>query len=130
MSGVSSLKPYSIEKRTVWEAYQQVKANRGSDGIDDETIVEFERNLSRIFTSCGSGCHWGRISRPVKQVEISKTSGGKRKLGVPRVSDHVAQTVVKLLIEAKFVAIFHPGSYKYRPWRPAKQAVPITLERC
>ena len=37
MSGMTSAKPYCIAKRTVWEAYQQVKANRGAAGIDDET---------------------------------------------------------------------------------------------
>jgi len=128
---VSSVKPYSIAKSTVWEAYQQVKANRGSAGIDDETIVEFERNLSKNLYKL-----WNRMSSgsyfppPVKQVEIPKASGGKRKLGVPTVSDRIAQTVVKLLIESKLDAIFHPDSYGYRPGRSAKQAVAITRERC
>jgi RNA-directed DNA polymerase len=131
MSGVASVKPYSIAKRTVWVAYQQVKANRGSAGIDDETIVDFERNLSKNLYKL-----WNRMSSgsyfppPVKQVEIPKASGGKRKLGVPTVSDRVAQTVVKLLIEAKLEAIFHPDSYGYRPGRSAKEAVAITRERC
>jgi group II intron reverse transcriptase/maturase len=131
MNGVSSVKPYSIAKSTVWEAYQQAKANRGSAGIDDETIVEFERNLSKNLYKL-----WNRMSSgsyfppPVKQVEIPKASGGKRKLGVPTVSDRIAQTVVKLLIEAKLEAIFHPDSYGYRPGRSAKQAVAITRERC
>lgn len=131
MNGVSSVKPYSIAKSTVWEAYQQVKANRGSAGIDDETIVEFERNLSKNLYKL-----WNRMSSgsyfppPVKQVEIPKASGGKRKLGVPTVSDRIAQTVVKLLIESKLDAIFNPDSYGYRPGRSAKQAVAITRERC
>ena len=131
MSGVSSVKPYSIAKSTVWKAYQQVKANRGSAGIDDETIVEFERNLSKNLYKM-----WNRMSSgsyfppPVKQMEISKALGGKRKLGVPTVSDRIAQTVVKLLIEAKLEAIFHPDSYGYRPGRSAKQAVAITRKRC
>ena len=47
MSDMTSTKPYSIAKRTVWEAYQQVKANRGAAGIDDETIAMFEQNLSK-----------------------------------------------------------------------------------
>jgi len=36
MSSVTSAKPYGIAKRTVWEAYQQVKANRGAAGVDGQ----------------------------------------------------------------------------------------------
>ena len=97
---MTSAKPYGIAKRTVWEAYQQVKANRGAAGIDDETIADFEQDLSKSLYKL-----WNRMSSgsyfppPVKQVEIPKASGGTRKLGVPTVSDRVAQTVIKLLIE-------------------------------
>jgi len=131
MRGVSSAKPYGIAKRTVWEAYQQVKANHGAAGIDDETIADFEQDLSKNLYKL-----WNRMSsgsyfpRPVKQVEIPKASGGTRKLGVPTVSDRVAQTVVKLLIEPVLDSIFHPDSYGYRPGRSAKQAVAIARERC
>jgi group II intron reverse transcriptase/maturase len=131
MSGVSSAKPYDIAKRTVWDAYQQVRANRGAAGIDDETIADFERDLSKNLYKL-----WNRMSSgsyfppPVKQVEIPKASGGTRKLGVPAVGDRVAQTVVKLLIEPELDSIFHSDSYGYRPGRSAKQAVAITRERC
>ena len=83
---MTSTKPYCIAKRTVWEAYQQVKANRGAAGIDDETIVMFEQNLSKNLYKL-----WNRMSSgscfppPVKQVEIPKARGGTRKLGIPTV---------------------------------------------
>lgn len=67
---------------------------------------------------------------PVKQVEIPKGSGGRRKLGVSTVADRVAQTVVKLIIETGLDAIFHPGSYVSRTGRSAKQAVAIEGECC
>jgi len=57
MSGVSSAKPYDIAKRTVWDAYQQVRANRGAAGIDDETIADFERDLSKNLYKL-----WNRMS--------------------------------------------------------------------
>jgi len=44
MSSVTSTKPYIIAKRAVWEAYQQVKANRGAAGVDEETISMFEQS--------------------------------------------------------------------------------------
>ena len=81
---MTSAKPYSIAKRTVWEAYQQVKANRGAAGIDDETIAMFEQNLSRNLYKL-----WNRMSSgsyfppPVKQVEIPKANGRHEKAGHP-----------------------------------------------
>src|SRR3984885_5357900 len=131
MSGRISTKPFVIAKRAVWEAYQQVKANRGAAGIDDETIAMFEQNLSRNLYKL-----WNRMSSgsyfppPVKQVEIPKAKGGTRKLGIPTVSDRIAQTVVKLLIEPTLEPIFHPDSYGYRPGRSAKQAIAVTRKRC
>jgi group II intron reverse transcriptase/maturase len=131
MSDMTSTKPYRIAKRTVWEAYQQVKANRGAAGIDDETIAMFEQNLPRNLYKL-----WNRMSSgsyfppPVKQVEIPKAKGGTRMLGIPTVSDRIAQTVVKRIIEPTLDPIFHPDSYGYRPGRSAKQAIAITRKRC
>jgi len=128
---MASTKPYVIAKRAVWEAYQQVKTNRGAAGIDDETIVMFEQNLSRNLYKL-----WNRMSSgsyfppPVKQVEIPKAKGGTRKLGIPTVSDRIAQTVVKRIIEPMLDPIFHPDSYGYRPGRSAKQAIAVTRKRC
>ncbi len=60
----------------IWEAYQQVRTNRGAAGIDDETIADFERNLPKNLYKL-----WNRMSSgsyfppPVKVVEIPKASG-------------------------------------------------------
>ena len=109
MRNRTSAKPYVIAKRAVWEAYQQVKANQGAAGIDEETIAMFEQNQSKNLYKL-----WNRMSSgsyfppPVKQVEIPKAKGGTRKLGVPTVSDRIAQTVVKQTIEPKLDPMFHP----------------------
>jgi len=128
---MTSTKPYSIAKRTVWEAYQKVKANRGAAGIDDETIKMYEQNLPKnlykLWNRMSSGSY---LPPPVKQVEIPKAKGGFRKLGIPTVSDRIGQTVVKLLIEPILDPMFHPDSYGYRPGRSAKQAIAITRKRC
>src|ERR1700676_4104904 len=131
MSNRTSAKPYVIAKRAVWEAYQQVKANRGAAGVDEETIAMFEQNLSKNLYKL-----WDRMSSvsyfppPVKQVEIPKAKGGTRKLGIPTVSDRIAQTVVKQIIEPKLDPMFHTDSYGYRPGRSAKQAIAVTRKRC
>jgi group II intron reverse transcriptase/maturase len=128
---LKTAKPYCIAKRTVWEAYQQVKANRGAAGIDDESIADFEQNLSgnlyKLWNRMSSGSYF---PPPVKQVEIPKASAGTRKLGIPTVADRIAQTVVKLHIEPVLDPIFHRDSYGYRPRRSAKQAVAVTRKRC
>jgi RNA-directed DNA polymerase len=110
MSDMTSTKPYCIAKRTVWEAYQLVRANRGAAGVDDETIAMFEQNLSgnlyKLWNRMSSGSYF---PPPVKQVEIPKAKGGTRKLGVPTVSDRVAQTVVKLMIEPILEPLWVPA---------------------
>lgn len=128
---MTSAKPYSIPKSIVWEAYQQVKANRGAAGIDNQSIEMFEQDLSKNLYKL-----WNRMSSgsyfppPVKQVEIPKANGGRRKLGIPTVADRVAQTVAKLIVEPIIDPVFHPDSYGYRPSKSAKQAITITRRRC
>ena len=109
---MTATKPYHISKRTVWQAYRQVKANRGTAGIDEESIVQFEqdlqRNLYKIWNRMSSGSY---LPPAVKQVEIPKQKGGgKRQLGIPTVADRVAQTVVKLYIEPTLDPLFHPDT--------------------
>jgi group II intron reverse transcriptase/maturase len=128
---LKSTKPYCIAKRTVWEAFQHIKANRGAAGIDDESIAMFEQDLSRNLYKL-----WNRMSSgsyfppPVKQVEIPKATGGTRMLGVPTVADRVAQATVKRIIEPILDPVFHTDSYGYRPGRSAKQAIAVTRQRC
>jgi RNA-directed DNA polymerase len=68
---------------------------------------------------------------PVRAVEIPKAGGkGVRVLGVPTVSDRVAQTVVRSYLEPEVEPLFHPDSYGYRPGRSALDAVKACRERC
>ena len=126
------VKPYTITREAVWEAYKKVKANRGSAGIDGQTITDFEidlkNNLYRIWNRMSSGSY---IPPAVLKVEIPKASGsGKRPLGIPTVSDRIAQMVVKQQIESKIDPIFHYNSYGYRPGKSAHQAVGAARMRC
>jgi RNA-directed DNA polymerase len=124
-------KPFCIPKRLVWEAYKRVKANRGAAGVDEQTIEEFDRdlenNLYRLWNRMSSGSYF---PPPVKRVEIDKRGGGKRPLGIPTVSDRIAQAVVKGYLEPELEKHFHPDSYGYRPRKSHLQAVGIARERC
>ncbi len=128
---MSISKPYAIDRWVVWEAYQQVKANRGAAGVDGESIEEFEGNLKgnlyKLWNRMSSGSYFPPA---VRKVEIPKAGGdGVRVLGVPTVADRIAQTVVKGYLEPEVEAVFHPDSYGYRPGRSALQAVGVCRER-
>jgi len=124
-------KSWSIPKRLVWEAYKRVKANRGAAGVDDQSIEEFEtdlkNNLYKLWNRMSSGSYF---PPPVKRVQIDKRDGGKRPLGIPTVSDRIAQAVVKGYLEPELEKHFHPDSYGYRRGKSALEAVGIARQRC
>ena len=124
-------KPFEISKGLVWRAYLRVKANRGAPGVDGCSIEDFEtdlkNNLYRIWNRISSGSYF---PPPVKAVEIPKSHGGVRILGVPTVADRVAQTVVAMELEKRVEPMFHRDSYGYRPRRSALDAVGTCRKRC
>lgn len=124
-------KPFMIEKWRVYEAYKAVKSNQGAAGVDGQTIEEFEANLKgnlyKLWNRMSSGTYF---PPPVRAVPIPKKSGGERILGVPTVSDRIAQMVVKQLIEPNLDPIFLADSYGYRPGKSALDAVGVTRKRC
>ena len=123
-------KPFAIPKALVWDAFQRVKANGGSAGVDNESIEAFEKNLGdnlyTLWNRMGSGSYF---PPPVKAVPIPKKSGGTRMLGVPTVADRVAQTVVKLVLEPALEPVFDRDSFGYRPGRSALDAVALVRRR-
>jgi RNA-directed DNA polymerase len=128
----SAGKPFQISKQLVWEAYQQVRRNRGAAGVDGQSIEEFEadlrNNLFKIWNRMSSGTYF---PPPVRAVEIPKPhGGGVRVLGIPTVADRVAQTVVALTLQPRTESIFHDDSYGYRPGRSPLDAVARCRERC
>jgi len=124
-------KPYSISKRAVLTAYERVKANKGTYGVDEQSIEAFEMklkdNLYKIWNRMSSGSYF---PKPVRAVAIPKKNGGTRILGIPTVEDRIAQMVVKLYFEPCVEPIFYEDSYGYRPNKSAIQAIKVTRERC
>ena len=128
---MSKAKPFSISKRVVVEAYKRVKANKGAAGVDEESIKDFEKNLKgnlyKIWNRMTSGSYF---PPPVRAVDIGKKDGGQRRLGVPTVSDRIAQMVAKVYFEPTVEPYFHRDSYGYRPGKSAIKAIGVTRRRC
>src|SRR5258705_10605463 len=128
---MNEAKPFCISKWGVWEAYKRVKANKGAAGVDEQSIEDFEKrlkkNLYKIWNRMSSGSY---LPPPVRTVKIPKANGGERKLGIPTVSDRIAQQVVKSRLEPEGDRLFHADSYGYRPGKSALDAVGRPRERC
>ena len=90
--------------------------------------ADLKNNLYRIWNRMSSGTYF---PPPVRAVEIPKPhGGGTRMLGIPTVTDRIAQTVVALQLEPRTEAIFHEDSYGRRPGRSPQMAVAKCRERC
>ena len=128
---MSQVKPFEINKHDVFNAWRQVKANRGAHGIDEQTITEYEGslkdNLYKLWNRMSSGSY---VPPAIRGVEIPKRDGKMRLLGIPTVSDRIAQTVVRNLFEKQVEPDFHPDSYAYRRGKSALDAVRVTRRRC
>ena len=115
----------------VWAAYQKVRSNKGSAGVDAISMEQFDakrsKHLYKLWNRMASGSYF---PPPVKEVEIPKKDGKVRKLGIPTISDRVGQMVVKMFIEPRLERVFSPNSYGYRPGKNAHQALAKVRENC
>jgi RNA-directed DNA polymerase len=112
------------ERENLKEALRQVKANKGSAGIDRMTVGQLSEHLKE---------HWPEIReqllngtyepKPVRRVEIPKPDGGVRKLGIPSVLDRFIQQAVMQVLQRRWDRAFSESSYGFRPGRSAHQAV-------
>lgn len=122
-------KPIPITKEMVREAYRKVRSNKGSAGVDEEDLGKFDENLSanlyKLWNRLASGSYF---PQPVKEVIIPKSNGGERKLGIPTVSDRIAQEVIKAWLEPRLEKEFLANSYGYRPHKSAHQAIAAVRE--
>jgi len=93
---MSETKPFSISKRWVYLAYLKVRSNKGSVGVDEMSLKEFEpdygNHLYKLWNKMSSDSYFPPAG---KLMEIPKKDGGKRPLGIPTITDRIAQTVSK-----------------------------------
>lgn len=103
--------------------------NKGaSGGIDGETLADFEAHLADNLKSLRQSLeqkNW--VPEPYLRVNIPKSSGELRKLGLLSVRDKIVQQAIRMLVEPRFEKIFVPNSYGYRKSKGHNKAVKFAL---
>jgi len=123
---VHSLVDKVYQPKNLRAAWEKVRANRGSGGIDGQSLGEFEQGLDEHLARLYEELRTDRYQPlPVKRVEIPKPGrpGELRPLGIPAVYDRVCQQALRNRLEPIFEPIFDDSSFGYRPGRSTKDAL-------
>jgi len=123
---VHSLVDKVYQPKNLRAAWERVKANRGSGGIDGQSLAGFEQELDEHLGRLHEELRTDRYQPlPVKRVAIPKAGkpGEWRPLGIPTVYDRVAQQALRNRLEPIFEPLFDDSSFGYRPGRSAKGAL-------
>jgi group II intron reverse transcriptase/maturase len=124
-------KSQPITTEMVEKAFRKVKSKGGAEGVDGKDMsymTEHKRGeLYKLWNRMASGSYYPKA---VRAVEIPKSDGSMRLLGIPTISDRIAQQVAKSVIEPIMEQVFHIDSYGYRPNRSAHDALRRCQQRC
>lgn len=125
----SNLMEQILDKDNLNTAYLQVVRNKGASGVDGMEYTELKEYLSENGETIKEQLRTRKYKpQPVRRVEIPKSDGGIRKLGVPTVTDRFIQQAIAQVLTPIFEEQFHEHSYGFRPNRCAQQAVLKALE--
>lgn len=118
-----------INRQNMMRALHQVRGNKGSAGVDRMPVSELydylNNNRASIEQSLLDGTY---LPAPILGVEIPKSNGKVRLLGVPTVVDRMLQQAVGQVLANRFEMAFEDSSYGFRPNKNAQQAVLKALE--
>ena len=123
---VHSLIDKVYKRKNLEMAWERVKANRGSGGVDGKTLEAFAEQLNQHLDRLQRELKEGTYSpRPVKQVPIPKRDkpGEYRMLGIPTIYDRVCQQALLNRLEPIFEPVFDAASFGYRRGRSPKDAL-------
>ena len=118
-----------LQAKNLYKAYQKVISNKGAAGIDEMKVYELKTYIDKyrntILNSIVSNKY---IPQPIKGVEIPKSNGKTRLLGIPTVVDRWLQQAVSQQLASKFELDFDEHSYGFRPQRNLQKAVQQALK--
>lgn len=113
-----------LHRGNMLKAFQHVLANKGSAGVDGMRVEQLAQHLKQNRDAIATSiCNDRYLPHPILGVEIPKSNGKKRLLGVPTVTDRVLQQAVNQVLSPLFELEFKEHSYGFRPNRNAHQAL-------
>lgn len=122
--GVENLLEKMLHRDNLNEAYKRVKNNKGAAGIDNMSVGEMlaylKENKEELLQSLREGKY---KPKAVRAVEIPKSDGSKRQLGIPTVVDRMIQQALAQILQPVFEPTFSNNSYGFRPGRNAHMAI-------
>ena len=122
--GAGDLLEQALARENLVAAWQRVKANKGSAGVDGRTVQDTGEYLKSAWPAIRKGLLEGSYRpEPVRRVDIPKPGGGVRELGIPTVVDRLIQQALLQVLQPLIDPSFSAHSYGFRPGRNAHQAV-------
>ncbi|UZS00308.1 group II intron reverse transcriptase/maturase [Chondrinema litorale] len=113
-----------LEPKNLYRAYRKVVANKGASGVDgmkvDQLKPFMDKNRTAVITSI---LNRNYIPSAIKGVEIPKSNGKFRLLGVPTVVERWLQQAVSQQLATKFELTFEDNSFGFRPGKNIHQAI-------
>lgn len=114
------------KRKNLEMAWERVRANRGSGGVDGQTLEVFAEQLDQNLDRLQRELKEGRYQpHPVRQVQIPKMGkpGEFRGLGTPTIYDRVCQQALLNRLQPIFEPVFDEANYGYRQGRSTKDAL-------
>lgn len=113
-----------LSRENMQQAWKRVKANKGAAGVDEMSIEAFPAFARTEWKNIREELLAGTYQpSPVRRVEIPKSTGGMRPLGIPTVIDRLIQQAIAQVLTPIFDPAFSESSFGFRPGRSAHDAV-------
>lgn len=123
-SGTAALMERMVEGGNAKAALKRVRQNKGSPGVDGMTVDELPQHLAENWEQIRAQLLEGTYQpKPVRKVEIPKSGGGVRQLGIPTALDRFLQQSILQVLQPMFDPTFSQHSHGFRPGRRAHDAV-------